>query len=352
MTLSLLRMAVVLLLTIPAAHALPFVQPLKATHEHLRQPSLAADVHSPAPLSASLDPTTSTAAPTWSTFGTGLACHTLYTDEREVWNYTVSPTSSFAALQHFWTTGSPSDWVDRALWRYYFDGEKVASIQFTASMAAGVGFPDPAAPWGNEWFGKQAKDGGWYLHFRFPFTRSVRVTGQLPADVAPGATAQLYVKLRGSEDLPIVIQGFTLPPTARMVQTRLDAVVFTPLQFVPLAAIAEGSGVLFAHTLAVESMAQGFIEGCYHAYRSFTEPYPGLVAGYGYGGLLRQCVRVQCRAVPWAGDRADALVAGEWVDAAVDVPGASHGPDIFQWRVQVRVEERRCVCGKRVEVHH
>jgi hypothetical protein len=278
-----LRIAFAVLMAAVAVHAQASAQSAKAAYEHQRlQPSVVADPQ-PLDLPAGLDTLRSTpvAAPAWTTFGTGLACHTLYTDERELWNYTVSSSASTAVLFHFWTTGAPSDWVDRTTWRYYVDGETEASIQFTAAMAAGVGFGDAKAPWGTDWFGKQAHDGGWYLHFRFPFSKSVRVTGQLPGDLAPGFTAQLYLKLRGAENYPIVFSGFTLPTSARLVQSRLSSVTFAPLQFVPLASIRTGAGLLFAHSLAVSSQAMGFIEGCYHAYRSYTEPYPALVAGTG-----------------------------------------------------------------------
>jgi len=46
--------------------------------------------------------------------------------------------------------------------RYYIDGETNASIEFTPSLACGVGFYDTQAPWGTEWFGKGADDAGWY----------------------------------------------------------------------------------------------------------------------------------------------------------------------------------------------
>ena len=85
--------------------------------------------------------------------------------------------------------------------RYYIDGETNASIEFTPSLACGVGFYDTQAPWGTEWFGKGADDAGWYNNFRIPFQKSIVVTVQHKFDDYPG----FYMIVRGSVNVPITV---------------------------------------------------------------------------------------------------------------------------------------------------
>jgi hypothetical protein len=41
------------------------------------------------------------------------------------------------------------------------------------------------------------------------------------------------------------------------------------------------TGLLFSHTLSVQSTSINFLEGCYHAYTSFTQSFPGLTLSTG-----------------------------------------------------------------------
>ena len=227
----------------------------------------------------------------------------------DVFNHTVSAGSTFGVMTHFWCTGGPA--LDAAVWRYYIDGEKVASIQFTSAMAAGVGFLDTQGPWGTQWMGKGAHSGGWYNNFRIPFRKSIRITGQLPEAAhssprpssssprrqrfhgveswqtargvnASGSSQVFWMIVRGSENLPTSFHGFTLPSAARLVQSRLEGAVFAPLQYVPLMTVEAGKrGLLFCHTLSVSSASLNFIEGCYHAFTKSGQAFPGLIVGTG-----------------------------------------------------------------------
>ena len=95
-------------------------------------------------------------------FGSGYSQYTLTSAETAFFNHTVADSGSYGVLTHFWITGGASALIDTSVWSYYIDGESSPSIQFTPAMAAGVGFADPTAPWGNRWMGKGAADGGWY----------------------------------------------------------------------------------------------------------------------------------------------------------------------------------------------
>lgn len=93
------------------------------------------------------------------TFGTGLSQRQITNKETSIFSYDLSSNGEFGMMTHWWATGDQI--VNQAVWRYYIDGETDASIQFPSYMAAGVGFADAFAPWGNKWIGKQADQGGW-----------------------------------------------------------------------------------------------------------------------------------------------------------------------------------------------
>ncbi|CAF1081639.1 unnamed protein product [Rotaria sordida] len=121
-------------------------------------------------------------------------------------------------------------------------------------MLVGAGFNDQAAPWGTKWMGKGANERGWFNNFRVPFQKSIRVTG----------------KLASSET-----QSFTLPINARLVLQKIENRLYEALDFVTVANITTGQGFLLSHTLAVSSASINFIEGCYHAYTEYDQPFPG-----------------------------------------------------------------------------
>jgi len=212
------------------------------------------------------------------TFGTGLSQQQITTAEREIFNHTLSSTGEFGTMTHWWATGDVI--VDFAVWRYYVDGETTASIQFASYMAAGVGFADAQAPWGNRWIGKQAAQGGWYNNFRIPFHKSVRVTAQLPASMNV-TKATFWTIVRGTENLPTIIGDVTLPSSARLVQSRISQTL-APLDTIDVINVESGSsGVLFFHTLSAQSANLNFLEGCYHAYNPRDAPFPGLTVSTG-----------------------------------------------------------------------
>ena len=117
-------------------------------------------------------------------FGSGYSQYTLTAAETPFFNHSLSSSASYGVLTHFWITGGASALIDTSIWSYYIDGESSPSIQFTPAMAAGVGFADPTAPWGNRWMGKGAADGGWYNNLS-----AARSTGSRQHCVAPAVPA-------------------------------------------------------------------------------------------------------------------------------------------------------------------
>jgi hypothetical protein len=85
-------------------------------------------------------------------FGTALSSGSITRVEQFVFSWVLAPGDA-GVMNHFWITYFTG--TDRGvIIRYYIDGESTASIEFTPSMAAGVGFYDAHAPWGTKWFGK------------------------------------------------------------------------------------------------------------------------------------------------------------------------------------------------------
>jgi hypothetical protein len=172
--------------------------------------------------------------------------------------------------------------IDNATVRYYIDGETTASIEFKPSLAAGVGFDDPAV-WGTKLAGHGALSGAWNLNYRIPFQRSARVTVQLTAGAAntdPAGTCYLIV--RGAENLPIRVGDLELPgSSARLTLHKIESRVFQPLAWVPLLDLPSQDGLIFQTTLAVESDNLNFLEACYHLYTPHDQAFPGTVLSTG-----------------------------------------------------------------------
>ena len=101
-------------------------------------------------------------------------------------------------LDHLWFGGDFTDYTKIRL-RFYIDGETTPSIDTEMGLAAGIGFVDPAAPWGTQWIGKTGAPSGIYLNYRVPFAKHIRITGELPPGVARDNV--LLVDRQGSAQL-------------------------------------------------------------------------------------------------------------------------------------------------------
>jgi len=202
-------------------------------------------------------------------------------------NMPVAETTTFARIlrpgatgliNHFWITGNQAELAD-VRYNYYIDGETTPSISFTPSTACGVGFNDAQAPWGTKWFGKGAKDGGWYNNFQIPFYKSIRVTSFRPS----GAIGYYYI-IRGvvqQPGVPISIGNFQLPPNARLRMIEKKEATYPAFTWIPLVDLPSGSGLFFMHTLVVASNDENFLEGCYHSYTPYNQTFPGTLLSTG-----------------------------------------------------------------------
>eukprot|EP00456_Euglypha_rotunda_P077472 TRINITY_DN7316_c0_g2_i9.p1 TRINITY_DN7316_c0_g2~~TRINITY_DN7316_c0_g2_i9.p1 ORF type:complete len:426 (-),score=33.85 TRINITY_DN7316_c0_g2_i9:128-1405(-) len=210
-----------------------------------------------------------------STFGTGLSGGSISQEEFQVFGWTM-PSGSYGVMDHFWITGPNNINWDDVVIRYYVDGEATASVQFTPSMAAGVGFNDGQAPWGNKFVGKGAADGAWYVNLRVPFQKQIRVTWQH----LTGTYGGMYIIVRGAPNLPIVIGDVTVPTNAKLYLYN-QHVTLQPLQYFDVINVPSGNGLAFFHALAVQAANLNFLEGCYHQYSPPSQAYPGTVLSTG-----------------------------------------------------------------------
>jgi len=210
------------------------------------------------------------------TFGTGLSNGMVTTTEQWVFQWFVAP-GDVGVMTHFWVT-YPTNVDHGVIVRYYIDGESTASIQFTPSLACGVGFNDPTGPWGTQWFGKGAKDGAWFLNFRIPFHKSVAVTVQHQYANYGG----FYMIVRGGTNVPIVLNGVNVPLDTAQLLLFTTNTSFAPLDWVTLASVPAGTqGMHFMHTISVSSGTMNFLEGCYHMYSPPTQEFPGTILSTG-----------------------------------------------------------------------
>lgn len=220
-------------------------------------------------------------------FSGGKSGITMFKTEREFYQYTIPsgttiPDGTHACITHFWLTGGNYTYVDRAQIRIYLDGETKPSIFFEPALMAGVGFLEGNGPFGNQYFGRGlgkptpglgADVSGWYNYFRIPFTKSFRATVALPPDASGEGDCSVFILIRGSVGVPIMIGDFAVPTGARLVLQTKYNVVLKPLDYYYLIDIPKGSGLVFLTTLVVASGNANFMEGCFRAYIPYNTTF-------------------------------------------------------------------------------
>lgn len=165
-------------------------------------------------------------------------------------------------LSHMWFGGAFAHYKRLRL-RVYVDGETRAAIDMEIGLGAGVGFEDDAAPWGTRHAGVTGTPSGIYLNYRVPFTKSVRVTAELPEGAA--RDVPFWWIVRGLKNHPLEVCGFRLPERARLRLHKREEYMAQPLEEFELAA-APGAGLLFLVTMAARSGSFQFMEGQMRGY--------------------------------------------------------------------------------------
>jgi hypothetical protein len=150
--------------------------------------------------------------------------------------------------------------------RYYIDGEQRASIDYRLYMGVGLGFNGSSLvnrSWGTARVGSLAAYST-YSTIRVPFSRSIRVTAELPDYIE---TSQLiWVDVRGAEGLRIAIgDTISLAPTEYRLRLYKNEAVHVPPGFMIPLAKTNRSGLLYMTAVQVESLGYGYLEGCWRA---------------------------------------------------------------------------------------
>jgi len=192
------------------------------------------------------------------TFGTAGKEGMLYPDHETV----LFRHEGAGCLTQMWFGG---DWpgYDRTRIRFYVDGETKASIDMELFLGHGIGWGDPAAPWGSARLGKSGHPSGLYNTYRIPFGKSIRVTGQLGESVEKPQV--FWWIIRGVENLPVFLGNIRLPKTARLRLEVRDQIELEPLQFFDICHSSR-AGALYQVTLAVASKNFNFLEAVLRAY--------------------------------------------------------------------------------------
>ena len=183
------------------------------------------------------------------TFGTGLAGVPICPKATTILSHTLKTSETHGVLHHFWTTGAQYK-IDRMWVEYYIDGEETPSISFQPSMMCGLGFPTEVSHdfeySAGGLCGKTAPVGGWHNIFPIPFYKSVNVT--VRSDPSDGSSCfNGYLNVRGTVELPLVVpgSGIPLPLGSRLILQSNPLALRQPLEYVVLASLPSGQGVIF-----------------------------------------------------------------------------------------------------------
>jgi len=199
-----------------------------------------------------------------STFGTAISQGYL----KQGSEFALFERSGIGYISYIWWTGAEADSLlgTDTILSYYVDGNPPLTV--TLDMLAGIGFGDPAAPWGTEHFGKGAATGGVYSTLRVPFSKSIQITAQ-----TNGPDLTFWFVVRGQMNAPILLNGLPLPLNAQLKLYQNLSEVIQPLTYVNLVN-TQNAGLVWAHTLAVQSANLNYLEGCYRAYvQGAAEPW-------------------------------------------------------------------------------
>jgi len=189
--------------------------------------------------------------------------------ETELFNY-----EGKGCLTHMWFGGDLNGHEDMIL-RVYVDGEVQASIEMELFLGHGIGFKDSHAPWGTELIGNMGRTSGIYNSYKIPFSENIRISAQLAqsADVSEREPTFWWI-IRGTENLPLIINGVRLPDEARLKLHKLENYTAEPLEEFTMADV-DGAGLLYQLTMEAKGLRDtdhwkdlSFMESCIRAYGS------------------------------------------------------------------------------------
>jgi len=165
-------------------------------------------------------------------------------------------------LTHMWFGGDWPGYGSTRI-RFYVDEETKPSIDMQLFAGHGIGWDDPAAPWGSKLVGKTGQPSGLYNTHRIPFGKSIRVTGQLAKTVQ--SPQPFWWIFRGVESLPVQLGHIQLPKKARLRLQVRENVMLDPLQMHEIGQ-SSAAGALYQVMLAVRSTNFSYLEGMLRAH--------------------------------------------------------------------------------------
>ena len=160
---------------------------------------------------------------------------------------------------------------ERTRIRIYVDGETKPSIDMASDIGAGYGFGGSPAPVGSRIMGRY---GGQFYNYQIPYHTEIRVT-LLPMTTVfkAGTGTGVWSTIRGTDNLPLIINGLMLPKNTRLYLYRNEPIVARPLQEFDLCSV-KGAGMLYLVVMTAQGLAHtgimqtdlGFMEGEVRAY--------------------------------------------------------------------------------------
>ncbi|MEC3907401.1 DUF2961 domain-containing protein [Tamlana sp. 2201CG12-4] len=113
-------------------------------------------------------------------------------------------------LHHMWFGGGFKG-IENTIIRIYIDGEKKPSIEMKMSEGFANAYHSDNNFQSSSIIGKTGRKGGVYNTFKIPFGGSIKITAQNNNN-----RGQFWWILRGTTNMPLTINGVTLPENARM----------------------------------------------------------------------------------------------------------------------------------------
>jgi hypothetical protein len=154
--------------------------------------------------------------------------------------YTILTQSGAGCLTHMYFSGLSSTAMRI---RVYVDGETAPSIDMASDLGTGY-HGNTLSPAGNSQMGAT---GGIFNNYHIPFGNGIRVA-VIPSSTPSDPT--LWWLIRGTQNLPLVVAGQTLPSTARLHLYRNEWATVYPLQEFNLFNVASGNGLVYQVTVA------------------------------------------------------------------------------------------------------
>jgi len=170
--------------------------------------------------------------------------------------------SGKGCLTHMWFGGNWEGYGKLRI-RIYVDHETEASIDMEMYMGAGIGFLDDTAPWGTSKMGKTGSPSGVYYNYHIPFGEHVRVTAQMHE--SRQKSPRFWYIVRGTENLPLTVDGLRLPENTRMKLYKLEDYTADTLEEFDFLNTAK-TGMVYQVTVAAQSTHMNFLESMVRAY--------------------------------------------------------------------------------------